>query len=110
MTAQAFKVRAGGCAGGSLGLRGCGFGLLLGDELHQRRDRVVVLPVVLVVLLGAHAELLVERERELKGVDRIEAQAFAEERGFGLDAGRFDVLQGEGLDDDLLDAAGELFF
>jgi hypothetical protein len=48
----------------------------------------------------------VKCECEFKGVNRVESEAFAEQRRVGFDRGRVNILKGEGLDNDLFDAVG----
>lgn len=83
---------------------GSGRGTLLGaDEFGQALHRVEDLAVALVFLRGLDPELLVNCQRELQRIDRIEAQAFDEERRLRLNVFRLDVLQHEGLHDQVLE-------
>src|SRR5262245_1087544 len=71
----------------------------LGEAPHRGEDAGVALWVV----LDRHAVALLEHHRELERVDRVEPEPFHEERRIRLDLDRLHVLEGQRLDDELLD-------
>jgi len=57
--------------------------------------------------MSAAAERIAVMEGELEGIDRVEREATTEERGIGVDVVRLDVLEHQGLDDEMLELAFE---
>ena len=87
-------------------LRNCGAGPLRRDELGDGVDRAQHLAAGLLVA-DDHAERALQLEHQLEGVDRIEAEAGAEQRRGAVDLVGVD-RQLEAADDRLLDLALQL--
>ena len=66
--------------------------------------------ISLVVLFGSDAELFMNGERKLQGVNTVEPQPVAKKRGVGLDLLGGHVLQHQRIDDEVLEPVFDSLF